>query len=79
MPLKYPRDSRVICELGCFDGKTSAALAKKQGRSVCDEPFFRGHWGFPYGEVGRGRAVSTNVVGVAVCCWIRESITGTDY
>jgi predicted O-methyltransferase YrrM len=49
--LKYSRDARVTVELGCYEGKTSTALAANNlGRVFSIDPFFRGRLGICYGE-----------------------------
>jgi predicted O-methyltransferase YrrM len=51
--VKYSEGARCIVELGCFEGKTSAALAA--GNATLDrlysiDPFFKGRLGICYGE-----------------------------
>jgi predicted O-methyltransferase YrrM len=51
---KYASDSRTIVEIGCYEGKTSVALAEASPRleklySV--DPFLRGRLGVCYGEL----------------------------
>jgi predicted O-methyltransferase YrrM len=51
--LKYSEGARCIVELGCFEGKTSAALAAGNAsldRLYSIDPFFKGRVGICYGE-----------------------------
>jgi predicted O-methyltransferase YrrM len=51
MLLKYSRNASVICEIGCYEGKTSVALAKNTTGTVYSvDPFFKGRLGIPYGH-----------------------------
>ena len=51
MLLKYSRNASVICEIGCYEGKTSVALAKNTtGKVYSVDPCFRGRLGIPYGH-----------------------------
>lgn len=50
--LKYARDVDVIVEIGCYEGKTTAELAKHaRGRVYSIDPFFEGRMGIAYGEL----------------------------
>jgi predicted O-methyltransferase YrrM len=49
--LKYSRDARVIVEIGCYEGKTSAALAKSsKGTVYTIDPFPKGRLGICWSE-----------------------------
>jgi len=51
MLLKYSRNADVICEIGCYEGKTSVALARNTVGAVYSvDPFLEGRLGIPYGE-----------------------------
>lgn len=51
MILRYSRDARVICEIGCYEGKTSVALAlNTTGMVYSIDPFFPGRLGICYTE-----------------------------
>jgi hypothetical protein len=51
MLLRYSRDARTICELGCYEGRTSVALARSTAGNVYSiDPFFRGRVGICYTE-----------------------------
>jgi hypothetical protein len=51
MLLTYCRDARVLCEIGCYEGKTSVALAQNTiGTVYSVDPFFKGRLGISYGE-----------------------------
>jgi hypothetical protein len=51
MLLKYSRNAKVVCEIGCFEGKTSVALAKNTVGAVYSvDPFFKGRLHISYGE-----------------------------
>lgn len=50
--LKYAQGAEVIVEIGCFEGKTTAALAgSTAGRVYSIDPFFSGRLGISYGEL----------------------------
>jgi predicted O-methyltransferase YrrM len=49
--LEYSRNAKVICEIGCYEGKTSVAFAKNTTGSVYSvDPFLKGRLGISYGE-----------------------------
>jgi len=49
--LKYCRNAKVVCEIGCYEGKTCVALAQNtRGAVYSVDPFFRGRLGISYGE-----------------------------
>jgi predicted O-methyltransferase YrrM len=51
MLTKYCRNARVVCEIGCYEGKTSVAMALSTAGTVYSvDPFFRGRLGISYGE-----------------------------
>jgi len=51
MLLKYSRNAKVVCEIGCYEGKTSVALAKNTVGAVYSvDPFFKGRLHISYGE-----------------------------
>jgi predicted O-methyltransferase YrrM len=51
MLLQYARDSRTVCEIGCYEGRTSVALARNTAGSVYSiDLFFRGRIGICYTE-----------------------------
>jgi hypothetical protein len=51
MLLRYSRDARVICEIGCYEGKTSVAFAQNTTGTVYSvDPFYRGRLGICYTE-----------------------------
>lgn len=51
MLLRYSRDARIICEIGCYEGSTSVALALNTTGTVYSvDPFFRGRLGICYTE-----------------------------
>jgi len=51
MLMKYCRNSKVVCEIGCYEGKTSVTLAQNTiGAVYSVDPFFRGRLGISYGE-----------------------------
>ena len=51
MLLKYCRNARVLCEIGCYEGKISVGLAQNADGAVYSvDPFFRGRLGISYGE-----------------------------
>src|ERR1700733_6496462 len=51
MLIKYSRNAQVICEIGCYEGKTSVLLAKNtEGAVFSVDPFFKGRLGISYGE-----------------------------
>jgi predicted O-methyltransferase YrrM len=50
MLLKYSRNAKVICEIGCYEGKTSIALARNTAGAVYSvDPFLKGRLGISYG------------------------------
>lgn len=49
---KLVRDHATVVELGCYEGKTTAALAKNSSGIVYSvDPFFKGRLGICYGEI----------------------------
>ena len=49
--LKYVQETGVVVEIGCYEGSTTAAIAKNtKGRVYSIDPFFPGRLGFCYGE-----------------------------
>lgn len=51
MPLEHSRNAKVIVELGCYEGRTTAALAKNTSGTVFSiDPFSKGRLGICYGE-----------------------------
>lgn len=51
MLLRYSSDARTICEIGCYEGRTSVALAGSTSGNVYSiDPFFRGRLGICYTE-----------------------------
>jgi len=51
MLMRYARDARTICEIGCYEGRTSVALANGTAGNVYSiDPFFRGRLGICYTE-----------------------------
>jgi predicted O-methyltransferase YrrM len=49
---KYARHAETICEIGCFEGSTTAALAEVTAGTVYTvDPFFPGRLGICYGEL----------------------------
>ncbi|MGE0406022.1 MAG: class I SAM-dependent methyltransferase [Candidatus Korobacteraceae bacterium] len=51
MLVRYASGARVICEIGCFEGRTSVELATRCGAEVYSvDPFFKGRLGICYGE-----------------------------
>jgi Methyltransferase domain len=51
MLMKYCRNAKVVCEIGCYEGKTSVTLAQNTIRAVYSvDPFLRGRLGISYGE-----------------------------
>lgn len=51
MLMKYCRNAKVVCEIGCYEGKTSVTLAQNTiGAVYSVDPFFRGRLGISYGE-----------------------------
>ena len=49
--LRYSRGARTICEIGCYEGRTSVALARNAGGNVYSiDPFFPGRLGICYSE-----------------------------
>jgi predicted O-methyltransferase YrrM len=50
--LSFASSSEVIVEIGCYEGKTTAALANQsRGRVYAIDPFFKGRLGLCYGEL----------------------------
>lgn len=67
MLLRYSRDARTICEIGCYEASTSVALALNTTGTVYSvDPFYRGRLGFCYTEyvarVHRWRNGAQNLV-----------------
>lgn len=67
MLLRYARDARTICELGCYEGRTSVALAGGTAGNVYSiDPFYRGRLGICYTEwvakLNRWRSGAANLV-----------------
>ncbi len=65
--LQYSRDAGTICEIGCFESRTSVALAANTAGSVYSiDPFFRGRLGICYSEwvarLNRSRTGARNLV-----------------
>jgi predicted O-methyltransferase YrrM len=51
MLLRYSRDARTICEIGCYEASTSVALALNTTGTVYSiDPFYRGRLGVCYAE-----------------------------
>jgi Methyltransferase domain len=51
MLMKYSRNAKVICEIGCYEGKTSVALAQNSiGAVYSVDPFVKGRLAISYGE-----------------------------
>jgi predicted O-methyltransferase YrrM len=51
MLLRYSRDARTICEIGCYEASTSVALALNTTGTVYSvDPFYRGRLGICYTE-----------------------------
>lgn len=49
--LKYAGNAHNAVEIGCYEGRTTVALAKRvQGSVYTVDPFIRGRLGIPYGE-----------------------------
>ena len=49
--LRYAADVETVCEIGCFEGKTCAALAEvTKGKVYSIDPFVPGRLGICYGE-----------------------------
>jgi predicted O-methyltransferase YrrM len=49
---RYSSGKELIVEIGCYEGRTSAALASStRGTVFSIDPFLRGRLGIPYGEV----------------------------
>lgn len=64
---RYARYAKIICEIGCFEGRTSVALAHAcKGTVYAIDPFFGGRAGIAYGEliarVYRRRAHANNLL-----------------
>ncbi len=50
--LTYSRRAKVVVELGCYEGRTTVALAKScEGEVFAVDPFLKGRLGFCYGAV----------------------------
>jgi predicted O-methyltransferase YrrM len=66
--LKYSRRAHTICEIGCFEARTSVALAANAPESqvYSVDPFIDGRLGICYGEwiarLARRRAAARNLV-----------------
>jgi hypothetical protein len=51
MLLRYSRDARIICEIGCYEAKTSVAFARNiTGAVYSVDPFYKGRLGICYSE-----------------------------
>jgi Methyltransferase domain len=51
MLLRYSRDARTICEIGCYEASTSVALAHNTTGTVYSvDPFYSGRLGISYTE-----------------------------
>ena len=51
MLLRYSRDARTICEIGCYEASTSVALARNTTGTVYSvDPFHHGRLGVSYTE-----------------------------
>ena len=66
MMLRYARNARTVCEIGCYEGRTSVALALNTTGSVYSvDPFFTGRLGICYSEcvarLHRWRSGANNV------------------
>jgi hypothetical protein len=49
--IHYSRGAKVICEIGCYEGRTSVALAQNATGVVYSiDPFFKGRLGLCYGK-----------------------------
>ena len=50
--IHYSQKARVVVELGCYEGRTTAELARNcEGSVYTVDPFCKGRLGFSYGEV----------------------------
>lgn len=50
--LTHAKRAEVVVEIGCYEGRTTAELAKvTRGRVYSVDPFFRGRLGICYGEL----------------------------
>jgi len=48
---RYARQAQTVCEIGCFEGKTTAVLARGTSGTVFSvDPFFKGRLGISYTE-----------------------------
>lgn len=48
----YVKEAKVVVEVGCYEGKTTASLAANcQGTIYSIDPFFKGRLGVCYGEL----------------------------
>jgi predicted O-methyltransferase YrrM len=64
---RYSRNAQIICEIGCYEGRTSVALARNTtGKVYSIDPFFRGRMGICYTEwvarLNRLRSSAENLV-----------------
>jgi predicted O-methyltransferase YrrM len=51
MLLRYSHDARIICEIGCYEARTSVAFARNTTGTVYSvDPFYRGRLGICYTE-----------------------------
>lgn len=49
--MRYSRDARVVCEIGCYEGRTSVAFALNTTGAVYSvDPFYQGRLGVCYTE-----------------------------
>jgi predicted O-methyltransferase YrrM len=49
--LEYSHSANIIVEIGCFEGKTTASLARNsKGMVYSIDPFFQGRLGISYGK-----------------------------
>src|ERR671937_467546 len=64
--LHHSRKAKIICEIGCYEGKTSVALARNTSAAVYSiDPFTPGRLGICYGKwiarLHRNRCSATNL------------------
>jgi len=51
MLLRYSREAGIICEIGCYEGRTSVAFARNTTGAVFSvDPFYRGRLGICFTE-----------------------------
>lgn len=48
---KHAKGAGLVVELGCYEGKTTAELARVAKRVISIDPFFSGRLGFSWGEM----------------------------